>query len=197
MNNEEQIETSIAGDKDSSSQETKESILVPMKKRLKRLEVMNIVLLVLVSVLVYGTFNPPIKEPTHVDQVQGEQKMLPSSLSTSKLEVIAQEFSKAYNSGDNNELYKTLGPFAQTLISKDDLADRVGALRILGDIEKTAYSHYEFLGYKEGADWFSLNYIAKYSNGDGTLKINIRVVDDQWQVVGFYLNVDQLENKKD
>lgn len=166
--------------------------LEQVKKRLKRVEIINITSLILIVVLIgINLMNFGLR----VDEKQpsGPQRALPSDVSAQMRDKIADDIASGYNNGDGDKLYSLLGDYAQTLITVEEMNDTVDTLKVLGSLEKTSYSYYEFLGDRDGAEWFILHYVAKYENGNGTLRVTLRVVDDQWEIAGFYLNVDQLQ----
>ncbi len=151
-------------------------------------------LILLVSILGVSLINNP-KSNTEVVQTS-TQNALPSKLNNAEIESLAAEVVEAYNSKDLDRLYSTFGPFAQTMVTIEELEANLSQIMVLGTLEKYSYSHYDYLGDDDGADWYSLNYVAKYSAGNGTLKISIRVVDDEWEIVGFFFNIDQLDLEK-
>jgi hypothetical protein len=166
-----------------------------LSKRIKRLEAINIVsLLLLVAILGVSFVNKPNSNINNVQVVS--QKELPSDLNKVEIEFIGKQVVDAYNSSDIDSLYSVLGSYAQTMVTVEELEETMKGLEILGNISKYSYTHHEFMGNDDGADWYSLNYIANYSAGNGTLKINLRIADNAWEIVGFYMNIKQLDLEK-
>lgn len=166
-----------------------------LNKRIKRLEVISIVSLCLL-VAVLGV-NFASKPDTDINNMQTtSQKELPSGLNKAEIESIGRQVVEAYNSNNIDNLYSVFGSYAQTMVTVEDLKDTMKGLNVLGNIGKYSYSHYEFIGNNDGADWYSLNYVANYSAGNGTLRINLRIADDTWEIVGFNMNVPKLDLEK-
>lgn len=164
-----------------------------IKKRVKRIEIVSFISLILLVILI-GINIVSIGSQVEPTQNNVAIKELPPSLNSTEIKEIASDIQAAYNSGDSNKMYAMLGDYAQTLVTLEEMTETMSGLKLLGNLEKASYSYSEFLGNKEGADWFNLHYVAKYENGSGTLRITLRIVDDNWEVVGFHMNVEQLQN---
>jgi len=148
----------------------------------------------LLCLLVLNVFNLANQDKP----LQGTESVLdtlPTSLNVDTFDEIVANIQETYNANDVEALYNILGDYAQTLVRIEELQEMVDGASLLGKIDKTSYSHINFLEHNKGADWYSLNYVTKYENGNGTLQVTLRVADNQWQVIGFHMNIEQLQNK--
>ncbi len=164
-----------------------------LKKRIKRMEIINILSLIMLIVLIGMNFHIVDDSGSSVE-VSREEQSFPEFINSSTIKTIGSNVQEAYNSRDMERLYNILGEYTQTLVSLDEFNDQMAGLEILGTMDKTSYSYKEFLGKKEGGDWYVLHYISKYSNGNGTMSVTLRVIEDNWEIIGFNMNVDKLEN---
>lgn len=154
-----------------------------LKQQLKRMQWIVEVLAVLVILL--------MTQSILGYKDDGQQKapdFLTESVKTSMAEIVKN----AYNTGDAKIIYDILGPYAQTVHTPEQIQMMLEGLKVVGYLEKSTFTHYEYLGYDQGAEWYTIYYAAKFQNGIGGLRITLRVVEDEWEIAGFFMNVDRL-----
>ncbi len=166
--------------------------LTPLYKKVKRLEILSIISILLLAGLL--VFNITAVNRSGATSEIASQKALPEGVDNNAANKIINEIKDAYNAQDNDRLYNVMGEFAKTLISKEEFYKTMEQVSILGKLESASYTHYTYLENSDGADFFQLNYIAKYQAGNGKALVTIRANEEGWEVVGFRFNVDNIQN---
>lgn len=164
-----------------------------LKKKIKRIELFSGISLVLIILLLLITINNITKNVPEAEL--SDSNTLPQSINTVVVKQIVKNIEERYNSQNIESLYDILGEYAQTHITLEDFTTTMDGIKVIGLIEDVSYSHVEFLGTENGAEWYNLHYLARYEAGKGNLKVSLRVVNDEWQVVGFRMDVDNLKSK--
>lgn len=189
------VDEVLSNDKERDERESCKLEFEKLNKRIRKLEVISVISLVLLIIILGMNFvNQPQSDSSVIQTTN--QKELPSNLNKEEIEELGKNVVEAYNSNDIEKLYSVLGSYAQTMVTIEELEETMKGLKILGNIGKYSFSHYEFMGNDNGADWYSLNYVASYAAGNGTLKINLRVTNGEWDIVGYYMNVEKLDLDK-
>jgi hypothetical protein len=162
-----------------------------LKKKIKRIELLNYISIIMITALLVFSFMSGFKASS-TNQIN-DIKELPKSLNKAVANEIINEIKENYNNRDSKELYNLMGEYMKTMLTLEEFDKSLSQLEILGNLNNASYTHYDFLEHRDGADWFVLNYIAKYENGDGKATVSIRAVGDEYEIVGFRFNVDQLK----
>ncbi|TDX43017.1 hypothetical protein [Orenia marismortui] len=102
---------------------------------------------------------------------------------------IINEIKEYYNNDDIESLYNVMGEYARVLVTYEDFEESIMGMKVLGKMKNSSYTHHSYIQKKDGADWYTLNYVAKYEAGDGEATVTIMVKDNGWEVVGFRFNV--------
>lgn len=161
-------------------------------KKIKRIEIMSVVgLIFLVVILAMSFVNQPESINTVVEG--SSEKKLPSTLNKSEIDALGNEVVEIYNAGDYVGLYYVLGDYAQTLVPIEDFKKSMDGIKVLGKIQKYSFSHHKFEGTDDGADWYTINYIANYDMGNGKLQLTLRVTGDEWEVAGMHMEVKNMD----
>lgn len=96
-----------------------------------------------------------------------------------------------YNEDNNEKLYNMLGEYARTVVTRSNFDKSLRAFKALGKIIDVSYENYQFNETKNGENWFTLVYNAKYEKGQGYATITIKVKGDAWEVTGFRFNITE------
>lgn len=156
-------------------------------KKIKRMELMNYLILILLTVVLVFNVVGINNGGNNVADVA--EKSLPKNLNKDVANKLIDEIAEYYNNDESEKLYNILGDYAKTAISYNDFTKSIEQLKTIGKIESASYTHYEYMGYQEGADWYVLNYIARFNTGNGDVTVTILTKNNNWEVVGFRLNV--------
>ncbi len=162
-----------------------------MEKRIKRLE-FGIIILVLLNILIL-LFQFAPREKKHVEIENPVEKELPREFNKEIQKRVVSEIEEAYNSNKYSELHQIFSEWAQVQISKETIEIEFSKLfKVTGIITDNAYSHYEYSGFESGGDWFNVFYTTKFENGIGTMKIKLRVIGANWEIVGINITLDEI-----
>ncbi|HEX9059548.1 MAG TPA: hypothetical protein VF941_05155 [Clostridia bacterium] len=186
--------------KESSNNADNESIFIKsfegLLKKVKRLEILNYIVLVLLFVSMAFNFIGMTRDFGHSSTNTENRKQLPKNLDKVAANKIINEIKQYYNEDDEEKLYNFLGEYAKTLVSFDEFKKSMSSLKMLGKISSASFTDYTYLENRNGADWFTLNYVAKYENGNGNAAVSIKASGDEWEVAGFKFNVDRLNSNQ-
>lgn len=161
-----------------------------MENRLKRIEIAVIVLLVISIFNLGKSYNTATSED---EGEVSEQKDLPIDLSKDRLNKIVYKVKTGFNRSNWDELYNIFGDYAKSQTSVEDVELTFKKLKsATGSINTYAYSHYDFKGDGDNADWFVVYYKCRFDNGKGTIKLSTRTVDDVSEIVGVKINLEEL-----
>lgn len=163
-----------------------------MEKRLKRIEVFVIITMTfsLLSIFLHlasfsGSQNTIEKEKI--------TKEMPPDLTTDSLNKITYQIKMNWNNSDWNKLHNVFGEYAQAQISVNDIEQGFKKLKTAtGNIMTYAYSHYEYKGFDENAEWFSFYFKCMFHNGKGTIKLSTRTVNGNTELTGINIHLDEL-----
>lgn len=158
-----------------------------LQKRIKRVEILNYIIIVLLGILLISNFFYFSDMPSSQNM---DEKSLPKTLNKAAANKIIQDIQQNFNNNDNLKLYNVMGDYAQTLISYDDFQESLKKISMFGSLQNASYTNYSFIQHKDGFDWFVLNYVAKYETGYGSATVTIIVKGNEWEVVGFRFYVD-------
>jgi hypothetical protein len=100
-----------------------------------------------------------------------------------------------FNARDFEKLYNVMGDYAKTQFSYDTFKKSLSQFGVLGKIANTKYIDAKLLQTNNIGKWYQLNYSALYEKGAGSIKINIIVKDNQFEVVGVNFFVDSLTDQ--
>ena len=164
-----------------------------MEKRLRRIEILIVIILTLVIV----NFGYSIIRNSNNSKIDNKEltqtKDLPIDVSRDYLNKIVYKVKNDYNNSDCSELHNTFGDYAKSQISVDDVSDGFKKLKsATKNISTYSYSHYNYKGNSENAEWFEVFYKCKFENGRGTIKLSTRTVDNKTEIVGVVINLDEL-----
>jgi len=164
-----------------------------MEKRLKRIEILTVIILVFViGNFAYSIMNNSNSSKTEQTEI-AETKELPDDISRNYLDKTVYKVKTDFNQSDWPELYNVLGGFAKSQISVNDVSEGFKKLKYATkSISTYAYSHYIYEGYSESADWFDVYYKCRFENGIGTIKLSTRTVENKTEIVGVVINLDEL-----
>jgi hypothetical protein len=170
-----------------------------MEKRLKRLEIGSVIAIILIAFnLGYTIYQGNNNEKVNSFQISKEvpkEVSLPDDLSTKSMGRILTKIKKDYNSEDWLGIYNVLGNYSKAIITKGEVAKEFRTLiKATGKINSYNYSHYQYLGFEEGANWFSVYYKCGFERGSGVIKLSFRTIEDESEVVGFTINLGELTN---
>lgn len=162
-----------------------------MEKRLKRIEVILIITLVMVIVNLFYTILSSDSSPDDMQQI--DQISLPGDMQKSNSDELVFEIRAHYNDANWDGMYDMFSAWAQAQIEMDEISSTFEKLKpVTGTIGTYSYSYYEYSGFDEGADWFELFYKCRFKNGKGTIKLTIRAVDGTSEIVGISINLDEI-----
>lgn len=164
-----------------------------MEKRLRRIEIIVIVILSLVVVnITTSLLVNSISTEDEITEIQ-ETKELPSEITREYLDDIVYSIKTEYNRSNWNKVYDIFGEYAKAQFSVDDVSVGFNKLKsTIGNINTYAYSHYVYGGNENNAEWFVIYYKCRFDHGKGTIKISTRTVDEINEVVGIVINLDEL-----
>jgi len=168
---------------------------IKLEKKIKKVEILNyIILLLLVSILVVNLIIMSRGTLTTVNNTTqtSSEKTLPKTIDKVVADKMINEIKNYYNNGENTKLYNVMGDYARTYVSYGDFEKSLSQIKMLGKMISASYINYSFSQNRDGADWFILNYAAKYEKGDGNATITIMVNGNEWQIAGFRFNVTDL-----
>lgn len=178
-----------------------ESMRVPEKnytdilKRVKRIEIINYISIAMIFILIIVSFTTILLlNNTSGVENPSTQVKLPKELNKHKANEIIDDIIEYFNNGEEQKLYNIMGDYTKTLLSFDEFQDTFSQMQILGKVESASYTHYEFIQHAKGGNWFTLFYVANYEKGKGNATVTIRVVDNEWEIIGFRFNIGQVTN---
>ena len=164
-----------------------------MEKRLKRIEILIIVLIVLAvanMVIPLGHNNTKADEEVTEDV---PLKELPSDLNKKVVDKIVYAVKTEFNQADWTKLYDVYGVYAKAQLSPEQIESTFKKMKAaVGNIGTYAYSHYIYEGEGDNADWFEFQYKCRFKNGKGTIKISTRTLDGFSEVTGINIVLDEL-----
>lgn len=162
-----------------------------MEKRLKRIEVILIVLAILT--LINFIINILPEGSSHEEVDLNGQKDLPENMSKPITDELVFTIRDAYNDANWSMMYETFGEWAKLQIELEEISSNFEKLKpVTGAIGTYSFSHHVYNGYNEGAEWYVVFYRCKFKNGKGTIKLTIRSVDVGSEVVGIHINLDEI-----
>ncbi|WP_167613005.1 hypothetical protein [Maribellus sediminis] len=163
-----------------------------MDKRLARIEVFVIITMIfsLLSIFLHLASFSGSNENIEKEKISKE---MPPDINTDSLNKIINEIKIDWNSSDWNKLHDIFGEYAKAQIRIKDIEQEFPKLKsATGNIMSTAYSHYEYRGFEEDADWFSFYFKCMFDNGKGTIKLSTRTVNEKTELTGININLDEI-----
>lgn len=165
-----------------------ESDLQNLTKRVKRLELLAYLIILMVGVSIMLPLTRQSTSSVGASDNK-QQKELPASVDTTEL---ISKIQQAYNDNDDEMLYSYFGDYARARITKEEISKTIDGIRPgLGKLNDVKYSNYTYLGHQDGADWFNIIYVGEYDSGPGSVEVSIRVVDNKYDFVGFQFKLGQ------
>jgi len=119
-----------------------------------------------------------------------ELKNLPKTIDKVAIDTMVKAVIEGYNCADKAKLYDLFGDYAKTTVSVEDFRGSLSTCNVLSLLRGASYSSYNFLRSDNFGDWYTLNYVAKYENGNGGIDITIKSFQDKWEIVSIRFNVD-------
>jgi len=164
-----------------------------MEKRLKRVELGLVVVIFLIVInLGYNIYQGSNIEKGNSNNISNVVS-LPDDLTEKSMGRILKKIKEDYSQEDWAGIYNVLGNYSKAIIKKEEVAKEFGSLiKATGKIDSYSYSHYEHLGFEEGANWFSVYYLCGFKNGSGIIKLSFRSVGNESEVVGFNIDIGEL-----
>ncbi|MEN8914158.1 MAG: hypothetical protein ABF257_09930 [Polaribacter sp.] len=162
-----------------------------MENRIKRIEILVIITLVLSLFTLFRSFLPEKQIQPAVESE--ESRPLPAGITRELLDNTAREIKESYNQADWIRLHNVFGDFAQVQIKAEEIErEFLKLIPITGNIETYVYSHDIYSGKNDNADWYNVFYKCRFKNGKGTIKITLRTVDSVSEITGININLDGL-----
>lgn len=161
-----------------------------MERRLKRIEVFVIITLVFSLISIFLNL---ISFSVSQENIEKEKitKEMPADVTTDSLNMITYQIKTDWNNSDWNELHDIFGEYAQAQISVKDIEQEFQKLKsATGKILTYAYSHYEYNGFEQNADWYSFYYKCMFDNGKGTIILSTRTLNENTELTGININLD-------
>lgn len=164
-----------------------------MESRLRRIEILLVLLFITVIAGIAVQVVYPNRSSSAETAQEVEQKDLPEGLSRDVLDRITYEVKINYNQENYDSLYQVFGELAKAQFSPEDIKREFEKLKkTVGKVETYAYSHYTYKGFNEGADWYTVFYKTRYTNGAGNIKITVRSTDTNWEIAGLRFNLEEI-----
>jgi len=164
-----------------------------MENRLKRIEILLIILIILALA---NWVTPLIKKkmnPIAISEKVSNSKELPTDLSKKVVDKIVYEIKTEFNRANWKEMHSIYGEYAQVQLSPKQIEDEFKKMKeIVGGISSYAYSHYKYDGKGDNADWFEFHYKCQFDSGKGTIKVSTRTVDNISEVTGINIALDEI-----
>ena len=161
-----------------------------MEKRLKRIEIFVIITfaLVLFSILLQLATLGSLPDEPETPEVAKE---MPPAMEKDSINKITYQVKTDWNDSDWNKFHALFGDFAQAQIRESDVEHEFSKLKsATGNIMSFAFSHYEYTGFAQNADWFDYYFKCMFDNGKGTIKLSTRTLDGQTEITGININLD-------
>lgn len=164
-----------------------------MEKRLKRIEILTVILIVITVLnITFQIGKSNSNENLENDEII-ESKELPTDLNREIVDKIVFAVKTEYNKENWEAFYDILSDYAKAQINPDNVESEFGKMKVaIGNIGTYAYSHYIYEGEGENADWFEFQYKCRFTNGNGTIKISTRTINNISEVVGINIVLDEL-----
>jgi len=164
-----------------------------MEKRLKRIETLIIILVVLTLVnLIIPRVDNNVETDKEKEEVV-ESKELPVDLNKKIVDKIVYAVKTEFNRANWDKFYDIYGDYAKAQLSPDYIESEFKKMKVaVGNIGTYAYSHYIYEGNGDKADWFEFQYKCRFDNGKGTIKISTRTLDGISEVTGINIILDEL-----
>jgi len=164
-----------------------------MEKRLKRIELGLAVGIVLIAInLGYNLYQGSNSFISNSSEISNAVS-LPDDLTEKSMSRILKKIKDDYSNENWAGIYNILGNYSKAIIKKEEVAKEFGSLiKATGKIDSYNYSHYEHLGFEEGANWFSVYYLCGFEKGSGVIKLSFRTIENESEVVGFNINLGEL-----
>ena len=164
-----------------------------MENRLKRIEILLIILIILSSA---SWVTPLIKKNMNSTAISEEAigtKELPIDLNKSVVDKIMHKIKTEFNHSDWEKMHNIYGEYAKVQLSPEQIGSEFKKMKaIVGNISTYAYSHYKYEGEADNADWFDFHYKCRFDNGKGTIKISTRTVDNISEVTGINMALAEI-----
>lgn len=162
-----------------------------MENRLRRIEIAIIIILV---ISIINLIRPILNtENSNIQDEQTELPDLPKDLTRNFLDKKVFKIKTDYNQSNWEEFYNVFGAFAKAQISKEDIEMEFTKLKaVIGNIGTYTYSHYIYEGKSNNAEWFEIHYKCRFERGRGTIKVSTRTIDEQSQISGVNIVLDEL-----
>ena len=164
-----------------------------MEKRLKRIEILLIVISILTLTNLATLFlkNNSTSIGKEVEQI--ELKELPDDLTKDINDKTVDKIKIAFNLSDWNKMYNIFGEWTKVQIDTEQIEREFIKLKpAIGNIDTYAYSRYIYEGNGKGADWFEIYYKCRFDKGNGTIKISTRTTDGVSEICGINIVLDEL-----
>lgn len=164
-----------------------------MEKRLKRIEIITVLILILITGNFISSLTTKFNTPNSENETILEKKDLPSDVTRQSSDKLAYKVKTDFNLSDWTELHNVFGEYAKAQISVDQISSEFKKLKsATGKINTYAYSHYVYEGNSNNAEWFEIHYKCRFDNGKGTIKLSTRTVEGISEIVGVVINLDEL-----
>ncbi|GAU79132.1 hypothetical protein [Fusibacter sp. 3D3] len=170
-----------------------QSELESIKRTLKKIKMMNYIIFFMLLVLILLGVKDRSKPSTIPEEVV-VQKELPAIIVGDDINNLLEDIQKTINLMDSKRVYELLGDYAQSFMTEQDIQKRISDVQYYGDILKIAYSHYQYLGMQDDADWFLLKCVVRFENGNGTMGLYIRIYGDTWEFSGLSIDIEAIES---
>lgn len=168
-----------------------ESDLQNLTKRVKRLELLTYLIILLVGLSIILPFTRDFASSPVPTSNKEENKALPGNVDTSTL---TEKLQEAFNNSDYDTMYSCFGDYAKARISKEQLSQTINRLRPgLGKLNIVRYSDYNYLGNQDNADWYRIRYMGDYDAGPGSVELTVRVYGESWELTGVIFKLGQLQ----
>lgn len=168
----------------SPGQSVEKAVQSPPTVKTTKLVMSNILLIVILMLLICNLgatafLGWQVRQVSNSGEVS-EQKPLPAALSSKAERMNLYEvFRDHYNNRNNDELYEMMHPLVHVQLSEEQMEQQSEQIYdMFGDIEKGAYSHYEYAGNAKGKEVFNLYYQLKTEKMDSAV-LRITVVTDR------------------
>ncbi len=131
-----------------------------MEKRIKRIEIVLLLVLILIVVNISFTIKNHISlKGEAVTEKKLPEKPLPDDLTRDILNQTMYDIKIGFNSENWSGIYNVFGKYAKAIVTPEEISSEFSKLfKVTGKIISYNYSHYEYLGYDQGADWFKVYY---------------------------------------
>ena len=118
-------------------------------------------------------------------------KELPGTLDTLERSRLVASVQEHWNNGEYENLYNMFGDYGKTFVDADEIVVLLSNLRtVCGNLEAASYSHFEYSGEENGADFFGLSYVGRFEQASGTIIITVRAIDGASEVAGININCE-------